>query len=80
MEKYQTLLNQLKELRDKVNQITGQFGQLYLNKIKFETIEKDLKEQLSTLEKQEIDLGKELSKKYGDGSIDLETGTFTPTK
>ena len=59
-------LNQLKELRVKTNQLVGQFGQLHINQIKLENLKKQLT--------------KELSKKYGDGSIDLETGTFTPTK
>ena len=73
-------LNQLKELRTKINKLVGQFGQLYINKIKLEESEKNLKNQILDLENQEADIAKNLSKKYGDGSIDLETGTFTPTE
>ena len=36
------------------------------------------KEVLAELEKQEVNLAKTLSDKYGKGSIDLESGTFTP--
>ena len=39
-------LNQLKELRTKINKLVGQFGQLYINKIKLEESEKNLKNQL----------------------------------
>ena len=73
-------LNQLKELRTKINHLVGQFEQLYINKTKLEEQEKSLKKQLFDLENQETNIGKELSKKYGDGSIDLETGTFIPTE
>ena len=73
-------LNQLKELRDNLQKITIQFGQLTVSKIKLEENEVKLKDQLVNLEKQEINLAKSLSNKYGKGSINLETGTFTPSK
>ena len=38
-----------------------------------------LKKQLVDLEKKETSMAKTLSTKYGEGSIDLETGTFTPS-
>ena len=72
-------LNQLKELRTKISQITIQFGQLAINKIKLDENEVKLKVELSNLEKQETNLAKSLSNKYGKGSINLETGTFTPS-
>ena len=53
-------------------------GSLYVNKIKLEENEVMLKNQLKDLEKKEADLALKLSKKYGKGSIDIETGTFTP--
>jgi 5-bromo-4-chloroindolyl phosphate hydrolysis protein len=71
-------LNQLKDLKNKINELTAQFGQLALNKLKFEKIEQDLKNQLSNLEEEESKLAKNLSDKYGKGSIDLDSGTFTP--
>ena len=73
-------LNQLKELRSKMNQITIQFGQLSINKIKLEESQDKLKNELASLEQQEINLAKSLSNKYGKGTINLETGTFTPSK
>jgi L-lysine 2,3-aminomutase len=71
-------LNQLKELRSELSKLTAQIGQLYINKIKIEEVEKSLKKQLIHLEKKEADIAKTLSDKYGKGSIDLVSGTFTP--
>ena len=71
-------LNQLKELRSKINQLTFEFGQLEISKINLKKTELQLKSQLSDLEKEESNLAKILSKKYGKGSIDLNSGTFTP--
>ena len=47
----------------------------------FEQIEEQensLKTQLNQVEKKESILAKKLTDKYGKGSINLETGTFTP--
>ena len=71
-------LTQLKELRTKVSQLTLDLGNLMINKIKLEESENLLKKTLSDLEKEESTLAKSLSKKYGKGSIDLDSGTFTP--
>jgi len=73
-------LKQLKNLRTELSNMTAQFGQLYVNKIKLEEQETILKKQLAELEQKETILAKSLTTKYGKGSIDLETGTFTPTE
>ena len=73
-------LDQLKKLRTELSNMTAQFGQLYINKVKLEEQETLLKKQLAELEQKENTLAKELTDKYGKGSINLETGTFTPTE
>ena len=73
-------LKRLKQLKFDLSTITAQFGQLAINKIKLEEQENILKRQLVELEKRENTIAKELTNKYGKGSIDLETGTFTPSK
>ena len=73
-------LNELKQLRTDLSNITAQFGQITVNKIKLEEQETILKKQLAELEQKETILAKSLTTKYGKGSIDLETGTFTPTE
>ena len=73
-------LDQLKKLRTELSNMTAQFGQLYINKVKLEEQETLLKKQLAELEQKENTLAKELTDKFGKGSINLETGTFTPTE
>lgn len=73
-------LQEIKNLRSELNNLTGQMGALYINKIKLEEAENLLKKQLVSLEDKESKMAKKLSDKYGKGSIDLETGTFTPTE
>jgi predicted FMN-binding regulatory protein PaiB len=73
-------LNQLKDLRTKLNQVTVKFGQVKISQIKLKETEESLKKQLADLEKQEVDIAKSLSNKYGKGSINIETGTFTPSE
>ena len=72
-------LNELKDLRSELNNLTARIGQLYVNKIKLEETEIKLKKELKSLEEKEANIAKKLSEKYGNGSIDLTSGTFTPT-
>ena len=69
-------LTQLKSLQSEISQ----FGQLYLTKIRLEEQETLLKTKINELKTKETTLAKSLSDKYGQGSLDIETGTFTPTE
>ena len=73
-------LKNLIKIRDQVSQLTAQMGQLYINKIKLEEAEKTLRDELKTLEAKESSIAQTLSSKYGKGSIDLASGTFTPAE
>ena len=73
-------LEQLTTLQSKSQNATMQFGQLYLNKIRLEESETALKNYVKSIEEEEAKIAKELSDKYGKGSINIETGEFTPTK
>ena len=50
------------------------------SKIKLKEQESLLKDQLKLIEEKESTIAKNLTNKYGKGSIDLETGTFIPLK
>ena len=50
----------------------------YLTKIRLEEQEAALKAYVKNLEEEEAKIAKDLSDKYGKGSIDIETGEFTP--
>ena len=73
-------LNQLRELRDKINNVSFQFGQLYISKLKLEENENNLKKELLNIENEQNNISKKLTDTYGKGTIDLESGTFTPSK
>lgn len=71
-------LEQIRTLRDNLDKLTFQLGQLYINKNKLNTLENQLNNELKKLESEESKIAESLTKKYGKGSIDIETGTFTP--
>ena len=73
-------LNEIRDLRTELNQITFQLGQININKIRIENTETLIKKDLTNLEEKESKIAKKLSNKYGKGSIDIETGTFIPAK
>ena len=73
-------LLKLKDLQSRVNQLTLNFGQLHLTKLRLNEQEIILKEKLKEIEKEETTLARALTKKYGKGSLDIETGNFLPSK
>ena len=73
-------MNTLKKLRTDINKLTVSFGQLEITKIKLKQQEDLFKSELSKLEKEEASLAESLTKKYGKGTLDIETGKFTPSK
>ena len=73
-------LKALTDLQAKSQNVTFQFGQLYINKIRLDEQETALKNYAKSLEEEEANLAKDLSDKYGKGSINVETGEFTPIK
>ena len=73
-------LKKLNNLSDSINELNSQFGIFYINKIKLEEAENTLRQKLKELEVEEKNMAKKLSDKYGKGSIDLKSGTFTPLK
>ena len=73
-------ITQIEELQTEINRLMARFGSLQISKIKLEKEEILLKEQLSILEKKETKTAKDLTAKYGKGSLNTETGEFTPLK
>ena len=71
-------IKKIQKLQSDLNSTLFQFGQLKVSQLKLEQQEKLLQEQLSQLEQQEKDIAKELTDKYGKGSLDIETGNFSP--
>jgi stress response protein YsnF len=66
---------QLQQTRD---QLTIDFGYVEYQIQELELQKENLIDLLSQLKKQEIQIGQEIESKYGKGTINLETGEFTP--
>ena len=79
-------LKSLAELQNKSAGITNRFGQLAIAKINLEkqseTVEEEefkLHEELEALKKEEQETLQSITDKYGPGSLDPQTGVFTPS-
>lgn len=70
----------LKILKENTEKITKEFGLIKLAQINIKKREDDAINLLNTLKKQEKEVVKVLEEKYGQGSIDIDKGTFTPSK
>ena len=73
-------ITSLKNFQVKTDQLVNQLGRIYLSKIKLNEQEDLLKNEIQKIEKEEQELAKSLSDKYGRGSLDINTGTFTPVE
>lgn len=70
----------LRILRDNTEKITKEFGLIKLAQINIEKREEEAVKMLQTLKKQEKEVVEVLEQKYGQGSIDIDKGTFTASK
>ena len=80
-------MDKIKEIQSSYVGVQQAFGQLEVNRIRLEqqldSTQKasvDLRDRFSDVQKDEQNFIEELTKKYGDGSLNLESGTFTPNK
>ena len=69
-------ITQLKEIQENRLQLTEQFGIIELRIQEFKLQKKYLIVELKKQHQEEITIGENLQKKYGDGSINLEKGEF----
>mgnify|MGYP003112796659 CR=1 FL=1 len=79
-------IDSVKEIRETYFAIKNTFGQLGVSKLRleqdFEAIDKaedNLKKTYKETQEKEKNLVDSITKKYGEGQFNLETGTFTPT-
>lgn len=71
-------LQSIAELQQKNNALVSELGQIELAKMSVDARRANAEAYLAELRKQEEDFGKELSEKYGNGTIDLASGEFVP--
>ena len=73
-------LEEIQNLQEEISNITFQLGQLSISKIRIEEQDQLLKEKFNNSRNKEAQLAKRLSSKYGKGSLNLDTGEFSPIK
>jgi len=71
-------LKNLQELQGTYQQITLALGQLSVSKYAMEERENSLKQALLDTKTTENELANSLTEKYGKGTLNIETGEFTP--
>ena len=73
-------LKEVKSLQTNYLDIQNQYGQLSLAKIRLKRQENQLSEKLKEIENIEKSFLDKVTEKYGKGSLNPETGGFTPEK
>jgi hypothetical protein len=72
-------IEKLQEIQQKNAAVATELGNLEITKLQVEARKAEVVEFFNKLKEEEQAFGKELSEKYGNGSIDLENGEFIPT-
>ena len=80
-------MNTISEIQEKYLEIQQKLGQISLSKLKLEQqveaidkVEKELLEYFKKTQKEEKDFVDNITKKYGDGTLNPDSGIFTPNK
>jgi hypothetical protein len=72
-------LDNIKQLQATQQNLISRFGQVEYQLQVLEAQKDKLVESLAQLQEEEINLGRVLTEKYGNGSIDIDSGLFTRT-
>lgn len=73
-------MKELVEIKKTYEQLTVALGQLQLQKREHEKNSRLVEEELVLAEKKEKEFLEKILKKFGEGTVDPETGVFTPKK
>ena len=73
-------LKQVQNFQQGYINIQSQFGQIKMTQIRLDEQEVDLENNLKSLQDEEKKFLDGITKKYGEGSLNPETGVFTPNK
>ena len=79
-------MKKLRGIQQKYFEIQNSFGKVKIARMNLQTqfedldiFEDGLMEKFTSNRKEETNFVDEITKKYGDGNLNLETGTFTPS-
>ena len=71
-------ISEIRELQNLYNTVVYQAGQLHLDEITLHDRKGQVEANLQEVRKREQEIISKLTTTYGQGSINLETGEFTP--
>ena len=72
-------LNQVQNIQVSYQNVQNQFGQLKLAQIRLDEQEVQLEDSLKSIQSEEKKFLDGITDKYGQGTLNPETGVFTPT-
>ena len=73
-------LKSIEEIRAEYLSITNQFGQISLTRLNLEKQEEKAKSEFEKIRAKESKVLQGITEKYGPGSLDPNTGVFTPSE
>ena len=73
-------MSQIQGIQQSYANIQNQFGQLKMAQIRLDEQEVELEESLKSIQTEESKFLDGITEKYGQGSLNPETGVFTPNK
>ena len=73
-------LKQVQDIQRSYQSVQNQFGQLKLAQIRLDNDEVTLEDALKSIQDDEKKFLDGITEKYGQGSLNPETGVFTPTE
>ena len=73
-------LKQVQDIQQSYANVQNQFGQLKMAQIRLDEQEVELEESLKSIQNDEKKFLDGITNKYGQGSLNPETGVFTPNK
>ena len=73
-------LGKINSIRENYLNIQNSFGQVKMAKMRLNQQEQDLENNLIQIQSEEAKFLEEITKKYGQGTLNPETGVFTKNK
>lgn len=73
-------MKQVQNVQKNYVNVQNQFGQLKMAQIRLDEQEIDLENSLQKIKKEEKEFLDSITEKYGQGTLDPETGVFTPVE
>ena len=71
-------LKQVQNIQTNYANVQNQFGQMKMAQIRLDEQEVNLEDSLKSIQEEEKKFLDGITEKYGDGSLNPETGVFTP--